>query len=340
MSLTRRRRARRGRAPARRVRPADLRRLAARGGGADPPVAGVDAGRLLAHASARDGRGERARPLGLPAGLPRRPPGGARGRLRLERAVGGLPPPRLRRRAHAGRAARAPGHRARRSWRRSPALRAADGGRRSRSCSPAAARAAPTRSGCCPCCCPRCRWTERPNLILGTSVGALNGAYLAATLPDGVDAALVDGRAIWEDIRWGDVLATPSLRDLERLAARRLNFTGLLSLDVPALLDATPLRATLERVIPFERIDEHVAAGTLHRRRGRRHVGADRPQRRLPPRRDAGRAARRQARDRLRARRRSTSSTCAPRRRSRPLFPAVEIEAGRPPAGTSTAAPA
>ena len=36
-------------APAGRVRPGDLRRLAARGGGADPPVAGVDAGRLLAH---------------------------------------------------------------------------------------------------------------------------------------------------------------------------------------------------------------------------------------------------------------------------------------------------
>ena len=62
---------------------------------------------------------------------------------------------------------------------------------------------------------------ERPNLILGTSVGALNGAYLAATLPDGVEAALEDGRAIWEGIRWSDVLATPSLRDLERLAARR-----------------------------------------------------------------------------------------------------------------------
>ena len=39
---------------------------------------------------------------------------------------------------------------------------------------------------------------ERPNLILGTSVGALNGAYLAATLPDGVEAALEAGRAIWE----------------------------------------------------------------------------------------------------------------------------------------------
>ena len=62
---------------------------------------------------------------------------------------------------------------------------------------------------------------ERPNLILGASVGAINGAYLAATLPDGGDLALVGGRAIWEEISWGDVLATPSVRDLERLARAR-----------------------------------------------------------------------------------------------------------------------
>ena len=105
---------------------------------------------------------------------------------------------------------------------------------------------------------------ERPNLILGTSVGALNGAYLAATLPDGVEAALEDGRAIWEGIRWGDVLATPSWRDFERLLRGAVNFTGLLSTHVPALLDATPLRATLERAIPFDRIEHNVAAGTIH----------------------------------------------------------------------------
>jgi NTE family protein len=104
---------------------------------------------------------------------------------------------------------------------------------------------------------------ERPNLILGASVGAINGAYLAATLPDGGDLALVGGRAIWEEISWSDVLATPSVRDLERLARAALTFTGLLSLDIHALLDTTPLKATLQRAIPFERIGEHVAQGRL-----------------------------------------------------------------------------
>ena len=47
---------------------------------------------------------------------------------------------------------------------------------------------------------------ERPNIIVGASVGAVNGAYLAATH----DADLSTGRAIWEHITWGDVLATPS----------------------------------------------------------------------------------------------------------------------------------
>ena len=84
---------------------------------------------------------------------------------------------------------------------------------------------------------------ERPNLILGASVGAVNGAYLAATLPDGGDLALEDGRAIWEEISWGDVLATPSLRDLERLARAALSTSPACSRSTsPALLDATPLR--------------------------------------------------------------------------------------------------
>lgn len=104
---------------------------------------------------------------------------------------------------------------------------------------------------------------ERPNLIVGASVGAINGTYLAASLPDGGDPSLLGGRAIWEQIEWNDVLASPSLRDLDRLARATLTFTGLLSLDVPALLDSTPLRGTLERVIPFGRIDEHLATGAL-----------------------------------------------------------------------------
>jgi NTE family protein len=105
---------------------------------------------------------------------------------------------------------------------------------------------------------------EQPNIVVGSSVGAVNGAYLAATLPeDDGDPALSAGRGLWEEITWGDVLATPSIRDLDRIARAALTFTGLLSLDVPSLLDATPLKHTLERLIPFEQIGEHVDSGRL-----------------------------------------------------------------------------
>jgi NTE family protein len=102
---------------------------------------------------------------------------------------------------------------------------------------------------------------RRPNLIVGSSVGAVTGAYVAATLPE--DASLAAGRELWEHIHWSDVVASPSLTDLERLARGALNFTGLLSLHVPAFLDAAPLEATLQRAISFPRIAEHVASGRL-----------------------------------------------------------------------------
>jgi len=101
---------------------------------------------------------------------------------------------------------------------------------------------------------------ERPNLIVGASVGAVNGAYLAATHDD---PGLTAGRRLWEEITWDDVLATPSLRDLDRIARAALTFTGLVSLDVPALLDATPLEHTLQRLIAFEAIGRHVDTGRL-----------------------------------------------------------------------------
>ena len=104
---------------------------------------------------------------------------------------------------------------------------------------------------------------QLPNIVVGTSVGAINGAFLAARLADGVDVALELGREIWESIRWGDVLATPSVRDLERLVSGAINFTGLFRTHIPALLDASPLPATLERVIDFEAIVNNVASGDL-----------------------------------------------------------------------------
>ena len=194
-------------APPRRVRPRDLRRLAARRRGADPPVAGVDAQRVLERPRRRACWRRASATAGAAC-----PPTSATGPRRARRTS---PGPRCRRpattaptrsgstqdelRAPPGHSPRLPGRGARGAgvvsarWPRN----------RSRSCSPAAAHAAPTRPGCCRCCCPRCRRAQRPNLIVGASVGAVNGAYLAATLPDGDDPALAAGRALWEEMQLG-----------------------------------------------------------------------------------------------------------------------------------------
>ena len=50
---------------------------------------------------------------------------------------------------------------------------------------------------------------QRPNIIVGASVGAINGTYVAATVPDGGDPTLAAGRAVWEHMEWGDVSPRP-----------------------------------------------------------------------------------------------------------------------------------
>lgn len=104
---------------------------------------------------------------------------------------------------------------------------------------------------------------EQPNLILGTSVGALNATFLASALQKGPQEALAEGRAIWDGIRWSDVLASPSLVDIERLLRGFLGFAGLPGMDVPGLLDSSPLEDTVKKRIDFDQIEHNVASGKL-----------------------------------------------------------------------------
>ena len=54
-----------------------------------------------------------------------------------------------------------------------------------------------------------------------------------------------------------------TMRDIERLLSGVVNFTGLHRTHLPALLDASPLSSTLNRVIDFEAIADNVADGEL-----------------------------------------------------------------------------
>jgi NTE family protein len=105
---------------------------------------------------------------------------------------------------------------------------------------------------------------ERPDIVVGTSVGALNAAFLAATADRPVDEVVERGRQIWEETRYDDVLR--SLVGAEELAhaLRSLgDLVGIPGVRSWSLLDPTPLMATLKQAIPFAAIRRNVAGGAM-----------------------------------------------------------------------------
>jgi NTE family protein len=111
---------------------------------------------------------------------------------------------------------------------------------------------------------PRLKPEERPRVIVGTSVGAVNAAYLAATADQPLADALKQACEIWRDMSWRSALAPltsiAQLRIVLRAAGDALGIPGARAW---SLMDAAPLRATLEARIPFEHIHANVVAGHL-----------------------------------------------------------------------------
>lgn len=100
---------------------------------------------------------------------------------------------------------------------------------------------------------------ERPSIIVGTSVGAFNSAYLAAHADRPVAEVANDGIGWWEALRWRDVMAPLTS---PRSVLRSLRYLGrLLWVKQPridALLHPDALPKTLERIVSFERIRANV----------------------------------------------------------------------------------
>jgi NTE family protein len=71
----------------------------------------------------------------------------------------------------------------------------------------------------------------RPDVIVGTSVGALNGAWLAGH----PDAPIEDLAAVWNELHRSDVFPTDARRGLLAFAGRR-----------QSLCDVDPLRSLIE----------------------------------------------------------------------------------------------
>lgn len=106
---------------------------------------------------------------------------------------------------------------------------------------------------------------ERPTLMVGTSVGAINAAFLAGDQHLGAPAS--SARMLR---RWGEVTKDRVLRPLLgrqlpltalRYAAEMLSVPGA---RVPGLLDPTPLARSLAGWLDFPNLHRNVAEGTVH----------------------------------------------------------------------------
>ncbi len=105
---------------------------------------------------------------------------------------------------------------------------------------------------------------ERPQVFVGTSVGAINAAYLAATAADPLDSVLENGFRLWSEIGFEDVLAPLLSRaELARTLGSLGEFLRLPGAHLWSLLDPSPLARTLRSRIRVGRIHANVASGAL-----------------------------------------------------------------------------
>ena len=105
---------------------------------------------------------------------------------------------------------------------------------------------------------------QRPTVLVGTSVGGLNAAYLAATahLPAAESAeGLV---ALWGRVTQDRVIQPIVLHQSPRTVLRyAAELVGVPGIRLTALLDPSPLRATVGEWLDWEAVHANVASGVV-----------------------------------------------------------------------------
>ena len=105
---------------------------------------------------------------------------------------------------------------------------------------------------------------ERPDVIVGTSAGAINAALLAADAHIPFTSAIRRAEGTWQMTQYEDVLGPLlSAGELRRLLLYGLEILGVPGASVPSLLDAAPQARTLANRVAFERVARNVTSGML-----------------------------------------------------------------------------
>jgi len=105
---------------------------------------------------------------------------------------------------------------------------------------------------------------ERPRIVIGTSVGAINAAYVAAHAHESPRQIAEGGTELWGKIGYDSVLKPlVSFSEGVRLWSYLREVLGSRRAHTNSLLDPSPLTATLSNLVAFDRIHENVAAGHL-----------------------------------------------------------------------------
>ncbi len=105
---------------------------------------------------------------------------------------------------------------------------------------------------------------QRPTVFVGTSAGALTAASLAADADQ--DAKVAGDRLVerWRGLRHGDVFHSISRRQAPLTALGYIGeVLGLPGVALPGLLDPTPLRGSLDRMLDWPAVHRNVRDGVL-----------------------------------------------------------------------------
>jgi NTE family protein len=102
---------------------------------------------------------------------------------------------------------------------------------------------------------------QRPRILLGTSVGALNAGFLAAQAHLPAEEAMQAARGIWERIQWEQVARSPlSGASLRRVWQSLCQMLGVPGAHLESLLETGPLRATVRSWVDFAQVEANAQA--------------------------------------------------------------------------------